>query len=130
MARRLVTLTVVDANILVDAIRGRAPALRFLGRAADGGPLWSSILVRSELWIGSRHGEEARITELLDRIEWRDVTPTIADQAGRLGAPFRRSHRLGIVDLVIAATAIELGGTVATLNVRDYPMFPGLEPPY
>jgi len=124
------TLTIVDSNVLIDALRDRTPALAFLARAAESGPLWSSVLVRSELWIGSKPGEEARTAELIDRIGWQDVTAAIADQAGRLGAPYRRSHDIGLTDLIIAATAIELGGVVATLNVRDYPMFPDLQPPY
>ena len=124
------TLTIVNSNVLIDAIRNRQPALRFLEAAASAGALWSSVLVRSELWVGSRPGEDDRIEDLLGRIAWHDVTPSIADRAGRLGAPYRLTHRIGVVDLIIAATAIELGGTVATLNVRDFPMFPGLKPPY
>ena len=130
MVRKPVTLTIVDSNVLIDAIRNRQPALGFLEGAADAGALWSSVLVRTELWIGSRPGEDDRIANLMDRIAWHDVTPSIADHAGRLGAPFRLTHHIGVVDLVLAATAIELGGTVATLNVRDFPMFPGLQPPY
>lgn len=124
------TLTIVDSNVLIDAIRNRELALRFLEGAADAGTLWSSVLVRTELWVGSRPGEDDRIADLIGRIMWHDVTASIADQAGRLGAPFRLTHHIGVVDLVLAATAIELGGTVATLNVRDFPMFPGLQPPY
>ena len=130
MARKLVTLTILDSNVLIDAIRNRQPALLFLDAAATAGALWSSVLVRSELWVGSRPGEDGRIEELIGRIAWHDVTPSIADHAGRLGVPYRLTHHIGVVDLVIAATAIELGGTVATLNVRDFPMFPGLQPPY
>jgi hypothetical protein len=130
MVRKPVTPTIVDSNVLIDAIRNRQPALGFLEGAADAGALWSSVLVRTELWIGSRPGEDDRIANLMDRIAWHDVTPSIADHAGRLGAPFRLTHHIGVVDLVLAATAIELGGTVATLNVRDFPMFPGLQPPY
>jgi predicted nucleic acid-binding protein len=130
MVRKPVTPTIVDSNVLIDAIRNRQPALRFLEAAASAGAVWSSVLVRSELWVGSRPGENDRIEDLLGRIAWHDVTPSIADHAGRLGAPFRLTHHIGVVDLVLAATAIELGGTVATLNVRDFPMFPGLQPPY
>ena len=63
-------------------------------------------------------------------LRWQDVTGPIADLAERLGSRYRRTHHIGLVDLVIGATAIELGGTVATLNVRYFPMFPGLQPPY
>jgi len=125
-----VTLTIVDSNVLIDAIRNRQPALRFLEAAADAGALWSSVLVRSELWVGSRPGEDDRIEDLIRQIAWHDVTPSIADHAGRLGAPYRLTHHIGVVDLIIASTTIDLGGTLATLNVRDFPMFPGLQPPY
>jgi len=124
------TLTLVDSNILIDAIRARAPALRFLEEAASAGPIWSSVLVRAELVIGAMPDEQGRFGAWLNVIEWQDVTAPIADLAGRLGMPFRRSHNIGMVDLIVAATAIELGGTLATLNVRDFPMFPGLQPPY
>jgi len=125
-----VTLTILDSNVLIDALRNRQPALTFLQGAAESGALWSSVVVRTELWVGSLADEEERIDRLIHQILWLEVTPSIADQAGRLGAPYRRTHRMGAVDLIIAATAIELGGVVATLNVRDFPMFPGLQPPY
>ena len=124
------TLTIIDSNVLIDVIRRREPALAFLERVADEGKVWSSVLVRSELLVGIRPGEDRLVGELFDRISWQDVTGEIADRAGRLGAPFRRSHRLEVVDLVIAATTIELGGDLATLNVGDFPMFPDLQPPY
>ncbi len=124
------TLTIVDSNILIDAIRARAPALHFLEEAARAGPIWSSVVVRAEVVVGAMPDEDARIASWFEAITWQDVTPPIADLAGRLGIPFRRSHRIGTVDLILAATAIELDGALATLNVRDFPMFPGLQPPY
>jgi predicted nucleic acid-binding protein len=35
-----------------------------------------------------------------------------------------------VADLVIGATALELGLPLASLNVRHFPMFPRLKPPY
>ena len=124
------TLIFVDSSVLIDASRDRKPAIRFLTASAEAGPLWSSVLVRSELWVGARPDEDDRVTDLFDRFRWQDVTVPIADLAGRLGARYRRTHHISLADLVLAATAIELDGTVATLNVRDFPMFPGLLPPY
>jgi predicted nucleic acid-binding protein len=44
---------------------------------------------------------------------------------------YRQSHRaIGIADYLIAATAAELGIDLATLNVRDFPMFSGLRPAF
>ena len=124
------TLTIVDSTVLIDASRSRPAALEFLKRAAGSGAIASSVVVRTELWIGAKPDEVERIAGLFDQIEWRDVTLAIADLAANIGLPFRRSHRIGPVDLIVAATAIELGGAVATLNVRDFPMFPTLQPPY
>ena len=50
--------------------------------------------------------------------------------AGELGRRFRGSHAPAVPDLLVAATAERLGLPLATRNVRDYPMFPGLEPAY
>jgi predicted nucleic acid-binding protein len=37
---------------------------------------------------------------------------------------------IGVADLLIAAAAERLGLPLATLDVRHYPMFEGLEPAY
>jgi len=43
----------------------------------------------------------------------------------------RRSHSgIGLGDYLVAATALAEGLELATLNVRRYPMFPGLVPPF
>jgi predicted nucleic acid-binding protein len=54
----------------------------------------------------------------------------IARRAGELGRRWDR-HRPGIAlaDLIIAATAEQLGADLATGNVRHFPMFPDLRPP-
>ncbi len=44
---------------------------------------------------------------------------------------YRRSHSgIGIADYLIAATAEQSGAALVTLNVRHFPMFPGLQPPF
>jgi predicted nucleic acid-binding protein len=55
----------------------------------------------------------------------------VSSLAADLGRRFRSSHgALSVADLLIAATAHVLQLPLATLNVRDFPMFPGLAPPY
>ena len=124
------TLTIIDSSVLIDVSLRREPEIRFLSQMADAGPVWSSVIVRSELWACARPEEADRVTDLLDLLRWHDLTVAIADLAGRLAYRYRETHKIGLPDFVIAATAIEVGGTVATLNVRDFPMFPGLQPPY
>jgi predicted nucleic acid-binding protein len=48
-----------------------------------------------------------------------------------MGRQWRRSHPgISTADLVIAATAQELGASLATSNVRHFPMIRRLRPPY
>jgi predicted nucleic acid-binding protein len=59
------------------------------------------------------------------------LTAPIARRTAELGRTWRRGHRgVATIDLIIAATALELDAELATANVRHFPMFPGLEPPY
>lgn len=120
----------VDSSIIIDATRGRPDALQFLESAADAGELWSVTPVRTEVGWGFRQDERQRMDALFDAIRWLDVGPTLADQAGELGHRWGPSHGLGVVDSMLAAAALELGATVATINVRVFPMFPGLQRPY
>ncbi len=48
----------------------------------------------------------------------------------RQGRTWRRSHLLATTDLVVAATAQEFGAHLATSNIKHFPMFDGLVPPY
>lgn len=68
---------------------------------------------------------------LLGTFGWIAVDESIARRAGELGRRWRASHGgLAAADLMIAATALEHDLELATLNVRHFPMFEGLEPPY
>jgi hypothetical protein len=59
------------------------------------------------------------------------VDEPIARLAGEFGRKWRRSHPgISPADLAIAATAGQLDAKLATTNVRHFPMFKGLRPPY
>ena len=80
---------------------------------------------------GVRSSEREATDRFLDALRWVPVDEPIARRAGELSRRWRRSHPgLGTVDLVVAATAEELGARLSTVNVRHFPMFPGLRPPY
>lgn len=63
-------------------------------------------------------------------IGWIGLDEQIARRAGVLGRTWRRNHLIATTDLIVAATAQVLGAHLATSNVRHYPMFDGLQPPY
>jgi predicted nucleic acid-binding protein len=59
------------------------------------------------------------------------VTDAVARRAGRQLRQFRRSHPgIDLADYLIAATAEEEGASLVTLNVKHFPMFSGLRPPW
>jgi predicted nucleic acid-binding protein len=94
------------------------------------GPVRASILTRAELRSGSA-GASADVDRLVAEVLWEHVSDQIADRAGAFARQYRDTYpRLGLVDYVIAATADVIGAELLTRNVRHFPMFPELEPPY
>jgi len=121
---------VVDTSVLIDASRGDSQALAYLADAVDAGEVWSVTAVRTELRWGMRPSEGPSVDRLFASIYWLDVSSELADRAGAFGREFGRSHGLDVVDALVAAAAELLDAEIATINVRDFPMFPDLRPPY
>jgi len=123
---------VVDTSVLIDHLRGDVRALEALLRAVrDGDELWSVSVVRTEVLVGVRNGEEDATQRLLDQLRWLDVDPSLADTAGALGRTYLRSHPgVDTVDLLLAAATERLAGRLLTQNVRHFPMIEGLRPAY
>lgn len=120
----------IDSSVLIDASRDRAEAVRFLGEAADEGEIWSITPVRTEVRWGMRATEAQIVERLLTGMRWLEVSVELADRAGDHGRRWGRSHGLSVIDALVAAAAEELDARLATLNTRDFPMFPDLQPPY
>lgn len=122
---------VVDSSVLIDVLRGSQAVAQMLKVCRSAGVLHSSYVVRAEILAGMRVPEEPRTRGLLALCEWHAVDEFVAEEAGRLGRRWLPSHRgIDVADLLIAATANVLGLQVLTRNVRHFPMFPGLQPPY
>jgi hypothetical protein len=120
---------VLDSAVLIDVLRGDDLAVSFL-KALDEVPFCSEI-TRVEVLRGVRSNERPAVETLFQALHWIPVDELIARRAGHLGRHWRRSHAaISSADLVIAATVDEIDGTLATANVRHFPMFEGLEPPY
>jgi predicted nucleic acid-binding protein len=122
----------LDTSVLIDHLRGHAACSAWLhGEAAGGASLWSPTVVRTETLAGMRPREAKATYKLLDAIEWHDLTIAIADRAGTLARTYLRSHPgIDTVDYLVAASALELGATLATKNLKHYPMFKFLGAPY
>lgn len=120
---------VLDSSVLIDHLRGDEAATRFLAGLPR--EPWCSEITRVEVVRGMRAGERTRTEQLFRLIRWVPVDEPIARMAGDLGRRLRRSHHgIGAADLIVAASALTLGVELATANVRHFPMFRGLRPPY
>ena len=122
-------MTVVcDTSVLIDVLRRHPPALEYV--IMLGARPRCCELSRVELLHGLRSHEISSAGRLIEWIDWAPVSSEIAERAGELGRTYRASHRLDVADLCIAATALVDGLSLATANVKHFPMFPDLLPPY
>lgn len=120
---------VVDTSVLIDHLRASHPATEFLA-GLEARPACSEI-TRIEILQGLRSAEQKAAARLFVLIEWVPLTEGIAQRAGALGREWRRSYPgIGVADLAIAATALELDANLATRNLKHFPMFKGLRAPY
>ncbi len=125
-------MRLLDTSVAVDHLRDHAPAtalLRELVGSAE--PVVASELTRFELLTGARPAEHAALEVFFSTIDWVPVTEDIARLAGEFARTYRRSHGgIGVVDYLLAGTAAALEAELITTNVRHFPMFGGLRPPY
>ena len=120
---------VLDTTVLVDVLRRNPDARNFL-KGLAGSPTCSEV-TRVEVVRGLRSAERAPADRLMAEIRWCPIDEDVARLAGELGRAFRGSHRhLSTADLIVAATAQRLALPLATSNVKLFPMFPRLKPPY
>lgn len=118
---------IVDTNILIDYLRNKEEATRFL----ESDNPWFSISVISiaELYAGVKGEREAdELHGFLQTFAIHDITEEIASLAGRYLNQYSKSLHIGIADALIAATASTFDEELATLNTKDFPMIPTVKP--
>ncbi len=130
---------VLDSTVLIAAERAgenpRKVIADILDRIGDAEATLSVITI-IELAHGivranspeRRAARERFLNELLNELSAEPVTTAIAFRAGRLdGSLQSQGTRVALGDLLIAATALELGFSVVTHNIRHFRVIPGLE---
>jgi predicted nucleic acid-binding protein len=122
----------VDSDVLIEHLRGNTAARDWLVHARQSaGPLAISVVSLTEVAGGMRAPERREVMRLLGSMQRFEVSEQVAWRAAQLMHEYRRSHSgIGLGDYLIAATALTDGLELATLNVRHFPMFPGLTRPF
>jgi predicted nucleic acid-binding protein len=112
----------LDTTVLIDTLRNRNQRRRLLaGLVASGHLLATSTVNVAEVFAGLRPGEEQATRAFLAGLDLLPVSAAIAERAGRLKASFGRAGQTrSIVDMMVAATAMENGFPLATDNRRDF----------
>ncbi len=123
---------VLDTSVLVDHLRGRSQARDALQHGvADGARLAASVLTKIEVLRGMRSAERSAVRQLFAALEWIAMSDDVAETAGQFARHYRSSHHnIEVPDYIIAATTYRLDAELWTCNVKHFPMFPGLTPPY
>jgi hypothetical protein len=120
---------IFDTSVLIDILRSDSAALDYVANVQEV-PACSE-LTRVEVMRGLRSAERRSAEQLFQSIRWVSVDEAVARRAGELGRRWDRHRpRISLADLPIAATVEQMGGELATTDVRHFPMFARLQAPY
>jgi len=129
---------VLDSSVLIAAERRGQNARQMLAaiaRIAGENEIALSVVTLIELAHGAARADTAErramrqqfIQELLIALPIHPLTVPVALRVGQIdGENQAKGVRLPLADLLIGVTALELGYSVATGNLRHFQMIPGL----
>ena len=114
--------TILDTTVLIDLLRERNQRRELLAELqAQGDRFFVSAVSVGEVYGGLRAHESAVTQALFSNLGQLPLTPSIAERAGLLKASYaRRGQTLGLLDMFIAAMAIEHGMQIMTDNRRHF----------
>lgn len=124
-------MKLIDTTIAVDHLRGVEAAVELMTTLTEEDEMLASELVRFELLAGALPSEMDAFEQFCSSLLWIPVDEDVARAGGSLARKYRKAHSgIDDVDYLIAATAITCDADLLTTNVRHFPMFPDLAPPY
>lgn len=114
----------IDSDVLIWHLRGERMALNLLRRLRDKEryDLWIGAMQRAEVVFFMRPEEEESTLIFLSQFQTASVDQHIVDRAAELYRKWNPRHGTDINDAILAATAIQKGGIIYTLNDKHYPM--------
>jgi predicted nucleic acid-binding protein len=119
----------IDTDVMVDFLRGNPKAVALVKTHST--RIILSAIVVAELYAGVRGDKELQtLDSLISLFRIIPVSPELARQGGLFKNEYTKSNGIGLADAIIAASAKAEQAELATLNVKHYPMFKGLKPPY
>jgi predicted nucleic acid-binding protein len=116
-----------DTNILIEFYKNQSQVTRTL-REIGYDNIAISVITKAELYFGALNKAELKVIgQHLSLILLLPITESTSTQFIQLMESYSLSHKLGIPDALIAATALDHGLPLYTLNKRDFRFIEGLE---
>lgn len=113
----------IDTDILIWVLRGNEKYEKLLQNLKDKEALSISTVTITEIYKNIFPSEFVKTENLLNELQTRDVTPSIAKQAGLYWQEFIKQFKnLSLMDCLIAATANINNLTLVSLNAKHFPM--------
>lgn len=120
---------IFDTDVIIDYLRGQPDARSYVRTLTN--PLLISTITIAELYSGVREGaERLALDSFLSNFEKVFVDEAITVRGGLFRRDYGRSHKIGLADALIAATAELRNATLVTLNIKHFPMLSSVVVPY
>lgn len=118
-------MLLLDTDVLIDVQRGYAPALDWFANLAEL-PSVPGLVVMELIQDAKDTHQVRQALRLVSPLPV--VWPTQADYDRALSdfTAYHLSHRLGLLDSLIAACAVGLSADLCTFNLKHYRVVPGL----
>lgn len=119
---------VVDSSLFIEEIRHGSEKYQELVKLHKKGEvlLLVPMVIITELWSGESMDKkkEVEVVELMLSITKKIV---LNEKIAKLTGELNRKYKIGVVDAMVAATALENNAMVATLNTKHFVGIKGLK---
>jgi predicted nucleic acid-binding protein len=114
----------LDTTALVDFLNGHPDVVDMVDTLAiPPNRLGVCCVSVAELYAGTNQERRPAADQLIEVMEYHEISRETAKEAGRYRYEFaRRGVPLSTADTLIAATAIASGAVLITNNTKDFPM--------
>jgi predicted nucleic acid-binding protein len=114
----------LETSVIIDALNRKQGRWELLASLVEAGDILAcSVVTLSEIFAGVRPQEIPLTERFLNALEHYDLDSQLARAAGLLKNEWARKGRtIGVVDMMIAATALAHNLVFMTDNRKDFPM--------
>ncbi|TFF38915.1 type II toxin-antitoxin system VapC family toxin [Mucilaginibacter psychrotolerans] len=120
-------MVIFDTNILIELYHGN-PQIKTKIEVLEAETFYVSSITAAEFLVGARDKVEfSRVEKHLAKYNVIPITPDISEIFLSLFKTYSLSHRPGIADALIAATALYYQIPLFNLNKKHFQFIPGIE---